>query len=203
MVVGDNATGGIDDDTWSRASEPFPRSAGTGTVVREGEARIGRRVPGPNGKAPFCPVSLSSLASVCTFNVLSLLREVAAYVAAAPSQRLSTGINWRERQSCAGCACQDRSGTADDLGQASNKSNSSTGMVHVSRPVLERRSRYAGERFRRGQLCSRPLKQTRGDQFPVKIGWLDLPRTRRRDYLPRIAPCGPELRTVPRRRSCL
>jgi hypothetical protein len=133
--------------------------------------------------------------------VLSLLREVAANVVAAPSQRSSTGMNRRERQSHAGCACQDRSGAADDLGQSSNESNSLTGMVHVSPPVFERRSRYAGKRFGRGQLCGRPLKQRRGDQFPVKIGWLDLPRTRRRDYLPRIARSGPVLRTAPRRRS--
>jgi hypothetical protein len=70
-------------------------------------------LPGPNGKAPSCPVSLSSWAAICTFNstgmlttasvinawqrdvdlVVSLLREVAADVVAAPSQRLNTGIN--------------------------------------------------------------------------------------------------------------
>jgi len=64
-------------------------------------------------------------------------------------------------------------------------------MVHVSPPIFERRSRYAGKRFGRGQLCNRRLKQRRGDQFPAKIGWLDLPRARWRDYLPRIGPSGP------------
>lgn len=123
--------------------------------------------------------------------VLSLLREVAADVVTAPSQRLSTGINRRERQSRAGAVCQDRSGTADDhLNQPSDASNSSTSMVDVSPLLFERRSHYAGKRFRRCQLCNRPLKQRRGDQFPVKIGWLDLPRARRCDYLPRIGPPG-------------
>ena len=64
-------------------------------------------------------------------------------------------------------------------------------MVQVPPPIFERRWRYAGKRFRRGQLCGRPLKQRRGDQFPVTIDWLDLPRARRCDYLPRIGLSGP------------
>ena len=174
MVVGDNVTAGIDDKFGAERLH----------FQLDGNVNDGRRdAVDERSNARQRDVDL----------VLSLPREVAADVAAALRQRFSTGINRHKRQSRAGCACQDRSGAADDLSQPSNESILSTGAIHVSPPVFERRSRYADKRFRRGQLCSRLLKQRRGDQFPVKIGWLDLPRAGKGDYLPRIAAASPAL----------
>src|SRR5215468_1959657 len=111
MVVGDNVTTGIGDATWSRASETFSAECRNrnGCSRRRCKNWSTGVLPGPNGTAPSCPVSLSSWAAICTFNstgmlttasvinawqrdvdlVVSLLREVAA----APSQQLNTGIN--------------------------------------------------------------------------------------------------------------
>jgi hypothetical protein len=145
MVVGDNVTAGIDDEPGAERQSLF---RGVPELERLFEKAMRELVEGcaarPERQSAILPGIALILGRGLHFQldgnvnegrrdavgersnarqrdvdlVLSLLCEVAADVLAAPSQRLSTGINWRERQSRVGCACQDRSGTADDLKSA-------------------------------------------------------------------------------------